>query len=107
MKPDDFISSLRDTDLYIEKIYLNGGCYQFSKLLKSVFSEGETFINEAKNHVATKIDGIFYDIAGITTERFFPLTKEDELMCEQWSFSKDYWLYRVCENCDEPVFAPA
>lgn len=103
MSPKEFIAALSGTDPYIETIYMNGGCYQFSKLLKSVFSDGETFINSAKDHVVTKIDSAFYDIKGVTGGDYYPLTKDDELMCEGWSFSKQYWLYRSCSNCGEPV----
>ena len=104
MKPVDFITTLRDSDLYIRNIYLSGGCYQFYKVLKTIFHDSMPYINTAKDHIVTKIDGEFYDITGVVQGEYFPLTKEDVLMCEKWSFSKNYWLYRECPNCEEPVF---
>ena len=106
-KPDTFIQAVRESDLYIKNIYLSGGCYQFFKILKTVFVESEPYINETKDHVVTKIRNEFYDITGVVKGKFSPLEDEEIDMCEKWSFSKNYWLYRECPNCEEPVFAQA
>jgi len=106
LKPIDFISAVRNSDFYIEKIYLNGACYQFYEVLKTIFPNAEPHIDSLKGHIVTKIDGEFYDITGRVTGEYFPLTQDDKLMCEEWGFSKSYWLNRECPNCEEliPVY---
>ncbi|MDC3414288.1 hypothetical protein [Terrihalobacillus insolitus] len=103
IKPIDFISVLKKSDVYIEQIYLNGGCYQFYKILRTMFPSAKPYINANKNHVVTMIDGYFYDITGKVFGNYLPLTKDDEKMCKKWSFSKNYWLYKECPNCEEPI----
>ena len=104
MNPIDFINALRKTDEHIELIYTNGGCYQFSKLLKAMYPESESRIDMLKGHVVTMIEGEHYDITGVVKGIYLPLTKEDEEMCEKWSFSNNYAPYRECPVCEEPVF---
>ena len=103
MSPEDFIRALRETDFYIQMIYLHGGCYSFSKFLKSVYPEAQPYINASKDHVVTIINGVFYDIRGIVYGDFVPLSKQDAELCEKWSFSRNNWLYRRCPNCDEEI----
>lgn len=103
IEPINFINTLRDSDSYIKTIYLYGGCYQFFKVLKTVFPNAVPYINQEKNHVVTMIDGNYYDITGITNGKYQPLTKDDISRCEKWSFSRNYWLNKECPNCDEPI----
>ncbi|MFU8688421.1 hypothetical protein ACNA6I_01185 [Rossellomorea sp. FS2] len=107
MKPNEFISILRKSDDYIKTIYMNGGCYQFYKILKTLYPQATPLIDTDKGHIVTVIDNVQYDITGIVDGSFFPLTKEDISMCESWSFSNSYWLAKNCPMCDEPVHAPA
>lgn len=107
MNPDTIITAIRESDLYINNIYLRGGCYQFHKIIKAIFSDAEPYINETKDHVVSKIGNKLYDITGCVTGEYSPLLDQDIAMCEKWSFSKNYWLYRECPNCEEPVFATA
>ena len=60
-----FITILRESDRYIETIYLNGGCYQFHLILKTFFSDCVAYINKDKDHVITLYKGNYYDITGI------------------------------------------
>ena len=103
IKPNDFIKTIRETDAYIQKIYLNGGCYSFHKVLKSIYPNAMPRINQSKDHVVTVIDDKFYDITGQVEGEYTPLTKEELLMCDKWSFSRNYWLYRECPNCEELI----
>ncbi len=103
ISPDDLITSLRNTDIYIEKIYLNGGCYQFYLFLKSIYLDAAPYINAEKNHIATKIGEHLYDITGRVTEEMYPLTARDEEDCKCWSFWKFNWLYKECPHCGEMV----
>ena len=41
-----FIDALRQTDKYIEMIYMNGACYQFHLLLKTFFPESKPYITK-------------------------------------------------------------
>lgn len=103
MNPEVLIKALRDTDGYIEKIYLNGGCYQFYKFLKVVYPEAKPYMSLDKLHVVTRIKNDFYDITGRVNGTYLPLTEEDIKDCEKWSFSKRNWLYRECPNCGECI----
>ena len=102
-----FITALRESDPYIQNIYLSGGCYQLYKILKTLYADAVPYLNADKDHIVTRIDGQFYDITGIVTGAFTPLSADDVAMCEKWSFARNYWLYRDCPQCEEPVFAPA
>jgi hypothetical protein len=107
MKPNHilyFINSLRKTDLYILPIFVQGGCYQFYILLSKIFNGCEPYINSDKNHVVTKYKGKFYDINGIVSGSFYPLSEEDVKMCKKWSFARNYLLQiKECPNCEEPI----
>lgn len=103
MNPTDVIHAIRTSDAYISYIYLNGGCYQFHLVLKSIFPDATPYINPTKDHIATQIGDALYDITGRVTDSFAPLTPEDHTLCENWSFSRNYWLNRDCPHCDEPV----
>ena len=107
IKPIDFIKEINESDSYIEMIYLNGGCYSFYKVLKLVFPNASPFINKSKDHVVTMIDGKLYDIRGNITGDYSPLTIEDILMCENWSFSRNHWLYKESPNCEDMISAIA
>ncbi len=103
LEPEVLIKALRETDSYIEKIYLNGGCYQFFKFIKTVYPMAEPYITQDKQHIVTKIGSTYYDITGKVIGKFQPLSKEDVAMCKKWSFSRRHWLYRECPNCGEYV----
>lgn len=106
MKPNEFISTLSKSDEYIETIYMNGGCYQFYKILKKIYPQAKPMIDESKGHIVTMIDDVMYDITGSVVGTYYNLTESDVNMCERWSFANNYWLKRDCPNCDEPVLAP-
>lgn len=48
-----------------EYVYRNGGCFEFYKILRSVFKDAEPFYNWDEGHVYTRIDGKFYDVRGL------------------------------------------
>ena len=105
LNPIDIINVMRNSDSYIEDIYLNGGCYQFYKILKTIFPGAQPYINERKDHIATLIDNNLYDITGKVEGVFSELTKNEETNCEKWSFAENYWLYKECPHCEEYVTA--
>jgi len=106
LNPITLIDALRNTDIiYIEKIYLNGGCYQFYKFLRVIYPDAEPYFIQTKDHIVTKIGNSYYDITGEVKGQFIPLTIHDMAMCEGWSFWKRNWLYRECPNCGEQIMA--
>lgn len=103
IKPIDFIKSLRESDPYIELIYMNGGCYQFYKVLKTMYPDARPVITVDVDHVATVIDGVIYDITGHAKGLYQIPTEEEIKMCKKWSFSRNYFLTKVCRHCAEDI----
>ena len=102
MKPEAFIETLNRTDEYISIIFLNGGCYQFYKVLKSLYPSAKPYINLSNNHIITKIGNEYFDISGKVDGSTFKELQENQIKyAEQWSFCKTNWLGKVCENCGE------
>jgi hypothetical protein len=99
-----FIDALRNSDEYIEHIYLEGGCYQFHLVLKSLIPDCEPFLTVDKNHVVTRYNGKYYDIRGIVSGDFIPLTDLDIDIVKKWSF-RDNNLIKIteCPSCEEPI----
>ena len=48
---------------YLEDVFLNGNCYHFSLILKSMF-DGEIIYDPHTQHFLIKINGSYYDISG-------------------------------------------
>lgn len=98
-----FLSALRNTDHYIEMIYLNGACYQLHILLKEYFN-CEPLINPEKNHVVTKFKDKFFDITGEVKGEYLPMSNEDVEKAKQWSFHRNKMI-QICECpfCEEPI----
>lgn len=58
-----FIDLLRESHKSMESIFLNGSCLYLFDMLKLLFPEAEAYYDGG--HVATKINGLYYDITGI------------------------------------------
>lgn len=104
MNIKDFIDELRNTDEYIVHIYTKGGCYRFHVLLSKMFNGCIPYINGTKDHIITRYGGRYYDINGEVSDPygFIPLTKEDILAVEKWSFRKHNLLkLGECPSCEE------
>ena len=99
-----FINALRQTDRYIEMIYMNGACYQFHLMLKKFAPECEARITKEKNHIVTYFKGRYFDITGIIEGQFKPLNNYEIEMASKWSFAKNKAL-QICECpvCEEPI----
>lgn len=102
------IKSLRDSDLYIEHIFMRGGCYKFHLFLKSIFPSLKPYIHQDKDHIVSYYDGHFYDIRGRIESKFeclySPLTTDDVSLVSKWSFSRNYVLQLgECPICEEPL----
>ena len=100
-----FINALRQTDRYIEMIYMNGACYQFHLLLKTFFPESKPYISKEKDHVITKYAGRNYDITGEVSGNWYtPMTESEIDMASGWSFHRTKVLQiGECPHCEEPI----
>ena len=58
-------------------VYKNGLCFEFHKILRSIYPEAVPWTNI--DHVWTEIDGKFYDIDGIRLSGSEGLSKDFEL----------------------------
>lgn len=108
MKPIDLIDALRKSDKYIEVIFMQGGCYQFYKVLKSIWSDAIPLMNDDQDHVITEIDGKFYDICGEVSDEesaeFMMMNAIEEELASTWSFGRNYQLkVAECPACEEPI----
>lgn len=106
MKLPEFIEELRNTDLYIQHIYSEGGCYKLFQLLSKMYKNCAPYISEQKNHIITKYKNKYYDINGevYDVEGYTLLSIEEKLMVEKWSFHKKNLLKLTeCPVCDEPI----
>lgn len=111
IKPIEFIDALRQSDRYIKVIYTEGGCYQFSKILKVIYQSAKAikvkWDNTTYNHIVTEIDGKYYDITGevkLSDYHDFEYVKADDLSTlENWSFSNKAWLSKECPICGEHI----
>lgn len=59
----NIIEAIRDSYEPLSKVYTEGGCYMFFKILKSIFPEAELWTDQ--DHAITKIGKYFYDINGV------------------------------------------
>lgn len=102
------IQSLRDSDVYIDHIFMRGGCYRFFLFLKTMYPNAEPYIHQDKDHIVTKLFGHLFDIRGAIEAKFeslyTPLLDDDLEMVQSWSFSKNQ-LLQLCEcpHCEEPI----
>ena len=102
-----FIKLISGSDKYIETIYSRGGCYKFYEVLNAMYPSCTPLINKDKDHVATQINGVIYDITGIVEDQEFnELTSDDVIECESWSFASENFLsIGECLACEEPILA--
>jgi len=101
----EFISSLRQSDKYVEMIYLHGGCYQFHLLLKK-YCDCRPLINQEKNHVVSEFEGKLFDITGEVKGEYLPMTEQDLEKASKWSFHDNMMIQiSECPVCEEPILA--
>lgn len=97
------INNLRNSDEYIKDIYLQGGCYRFYKLIKTLLLSAVPYKNKENTHVVSFFENSYYDITGKVFEDFTPLLPHEEEEAKKWSFKKHRILnLSECEYCGEP-----
>lgn len=106
INPIDFITALRESDVYIKYIYTEGGCYQFHLLLSKLYKGCTPLMSSNEDHVVTEIDGILYDINGIANpDTYRIMGKSDIEKARKWSFHRNNLLkLSNCPTCDEPLY---
>ena len=62
--PTAVIAAVYDLDPSLRQICVNGSCYRFYLLLKTIFPEAVPYMNIQRDHVVTKIGQDLYDISG-------------------------------------------
>lgn len=105
MMIEKIIKSLKESDPYIETIFMQGSCYKFHLFLKVLYPECTAFINKDCDHVISELNGRFFDITGkISGAGFRPLTPGALKLVEEWSFSNQRMLsLGECKYCEEPI----
>lgn len=105
MNPLELITALRNTDGYIETIFLKGGCYQLHLFLIVIFPYAVPLINAERDHVISKIGQTCYDITGeVSGTGYSYLDQADLELVKTWSFSKKALLsLGECQFCEEPI----
>ncbi len=101
----ELIKNLRETDSYIETIFMQGGCYKFHLFLKSLFPDSMALINKDEDHIITRICGEYYDITGeVSDSGYCLINKRQNNIVEGWTFSGRMFLsIGECKYCEEPV----
>lgn len=102
---ETFINNLRESDEYIPTIFMQGSCYKFHKLLKSLYPESVPLINKNKDHIVTLYRFKMWDINGeVKSDGWYYLTDMDYNLVGSWSFSKNKYLsLGECPCCEEPL----
>lgn len=94
----NIITNIRESFYGSIFVYTNGSCYQFFKILNSIYPEAEACFKD--NHIVSKIDGKYYDINGEINDDFIPLNEVDSEIIKSIVNNK-YGVsgYIECPNC--------
>jgi len=100
------IDALRQTDYYIDVIFMQGACYKFHLFLKALFPDAKPLINNDKDHVVSLVDGKLYDITGeVDGAGYRELSGEDLKLVRTWTFAGNKLIsLGECQNCEEPIY---
>lgn len=81
---------------YLEDVFLNGNCYHFSLILKSMFN-GEIIYDPHIQHFLTKIDGAYYDISGEVEAPMdeYAWDEMDEIDYEEYLLIEQDCVYKI------------
>lgn len=62
------IEAIRNSHPDMQKLYMEGQCYNFHLIIKSLFPEAECYYNQIEGHILTRLGGEYYDIRGMMEE---------------------------------------
>jgi hypothetical protein len=104
--PIVLIDALRESDPYIETIYMKGSCYRLHLMLKKLWPDALPVTNASGDHVGSVIGGVAYDINGVVDWSYRDMDYEDTKEAMQWSFANNSMLQiGTCPICEEPIVA--
>lgn len=63
-KIKELINSIRNSHPDIERLYLEGQCYNFAVILRTQFSGGDFWYSYLEGHMYYHLNGRWYDIRG-------------------------------------------
>lgn len=64
-KIESIIHAITNSHMDMEDLYMNGQCYNFFLVLKSIYPEAEAWYDHIEGHVYSKIGKYWYDIRGV------------------------------------------
>ena len=59
------IAAIRDSHPDMEQLYMEGQCYAFHLILRSIFPYAQAWYSPSEGHVYSRIYGSYYDIRGL------------------------------------------
>lgn len=113
MNPLDLITAVRESFYGSVKVYTQGSCFWFFKILKSVFPDAEPKYLPKEGHVITLIGDTYYDIEGeydiegkgkiknMLDTGYILDYKSDGPVASKWKFNISD-IHVECPRCNEP-----
>lgn len=84
---EKLITSIRESHPDMRELYMEGQCYNFHLILRSVYPNAIAWYDYAEGHVYTQIGLYFYDIRG----RHFKLSRFSSVLCHKSSHRPHRW----------------
>ncbi|MBO5397798.1 MAG: hypothetical protein J6A36_02540 [Clostridia bacterium] len=82
-----------------EELLLNGGCFEFAKIMNKIFPQGKICLRNDNKHCAIEIDENLYDVLGRIDDRdYYRQASQSELEWMQDKFGKDYKYLNIADN---------
>lgn len=84
---------MRETHPDMVRIFTNGGCYQFYRLLHAVNPQAEAYHDGAGSHIFARLENTVFDISGARgVGRLVPLTTEPRILNNAKSWHREaFW----------------
>lgn len=98
MSPLKLIASIRNSFPGATYVYTHGSCYEFYKILKSVFADAEPYYSDKEGHVYTKIGKYFYDIKGrhdLTGDELTCMEERERKSANKWKRTANFKVVRL------------
>lgn len=73
----EIICTIRQSFVGAVTVYTSGSCYQFHKILKTIFPQAEP-VQDRGGHIVSQVDGRMYDITGeVMLRQYRPVDPEE------------------------------
>lgn len=63
-EPEKFLARLREAHPEIEGIFLEGGCFELFRIMRTLWPQARPWHDIVAGHVYVEVDGDLYDIRG-------------------------------------------